>query len=275
MRSWPHGWIAGSSTDSEEHTLSDEWDFYFARVNDAVSSIFVDLGIRPEVPIEKRPWLLWVWVEMQSARPDGMSSNEEAPTLQEIGESLDATISATCGAQLVGRITGTGRREFYFYAAEPGDLDAATANAMQRFDTYKYETGSSFQPDWDQYLNLLYPSDSNLERMQNRRLLEALAEQGDVHEVARKVDHWLYFADEAGRDICRDTLVAIDFMIEEENVSDEPDDPLPYVLVVSRVDPVDSHTINGITLELARLAGENRGNYDGWGCDAMQEATLQ
>ena len=42
--------------------MSDDWDFYFARVNDAVSSIFVDLGIRADVPLEKRPWLLWVFV---------------------------------------------------------------------------------------------------------------------------------------------------------------------------------------------------------------------
>jgi hypothetical protein len=255
--------------------LSDEWDFYFARVNDAVSSIFVDLGIRPDVPIEKRPWLLRVWVEMQSARPDGLASSEEAPVLQSLGESLDAMLSASCGAQLVGRITGAGRREFYFYAAEPGDLDAAAANAMKAFETYKYETGSSFQPDWDQYVKLLYPSESNLERMQNRRLLEALAEQGDIHEAPRKVDHWMYFADEAARTTCRDTLVAIEFTVEDETQSEEPDDPLPYVLVVSRVDPVDSHTINGITLELARLAAENGGSYDGWGCDAMKAETLQ
>jgi hypothetical protein len=255
--------------------LSDEWDFYFARVNDAVSSIFVDLGIRPDVPVEKRPWLLWVQVEMQSARPDGLSSGDEAPVLQAIGESLDAMLSASCGAQLVGRITGAGRREFYFYAAEPGDLDGATANAMKAFETYKYDTGSSYQPDWDQYLNLLYPSESNLERMQNRRLLEALAEQGDVHEAPRKVDHWMYFADEAARTRCRDTLLAIEFAVEDETKSDDAEDPLPYVLVMSRVDPVDSHTINGITLELARLAAENGGSYDGWGCDAMKAETLQ
>jgi hypothetical protein len=255
--------------------LSDEWDFYFARVNDVVSSIFVDLGIRPDAPLEKRPWLLWVWVEMQSARPDGLSSNDEAPKLHEIGAALGSAISALCGAQLVGRITGAGRREFYFYAAEPGELDNATASAMTEFETYKYETGSSFQPDWEHYINLLYPSQSNLERMQNRRLLEALESQGDVHEVPRKVDHWLYFADEAERKICRDTLVAIDFAVEDESWSDEADDPLPYVLVVSRVDPVDSHTINGITLELARLASEHGGSYDGWGSEAMKEETLQ
>ena len=255
--------------------MSDEWDFYFARVNDAVASIFVDLGVRADAPLEKRPWLLWVWVEMQSARPDGLSSNEEAQTLQEIGAALDSLISATCGGQLVGRITGGGRREFYFYATEPGELDTATENAMKGFDSYKFETGSSFQPDWDQYIHLLYPSQSNLERMQNRRLLEALAEEGDVHELPRKVDHWLYFADEAARNTCRDTLIAIEFALESESLSEEPDDALPWVLVVSRVDPVDSHTINGITLELARLAGDHGGSYDGWGCDAMKVATLQ
>jgi hypothetical protein len=41
---------------------------------------------------------------------------------------------------------------------------------------------------------------------------------------------------------------------------------LPHSLVVSRVDTVDTHTINGITIELARLAGEHGGSYDGWEC---------
>jgi hypothetical protein len=244
--------------------LSDEWDFYFARVNDAVASIFVDLGIRPEAPLEARPWLLWVWVEMQSPRPDGLSSSEEAPRLQQIGEALDASISTACSAQLVGRITGSRRREFYFYAAEPGGLEEAAAQAMQPFESYRYHTGSAFQPDWDQYVTLLYPSQTNLERMRNRRVLEMLAREGDVHELPRKVEHWLYFADEATRTACRDTLTAIEFTVESEDLVDDGKSGLPWQLVVSRVDSVDNHTINGITLELARLARENGGDYDGW-----------
>jgi len=200
--------------------LSDEWDFYFARVNDAVSSIFVDLGIRPDVPVETRPWLLWVWVKLQSPNPDGLSTSDEAPKLNAIGEALDATVSATCGAQLVGRITGNSRREFYFYAAEPGELTASVANAMKVFAEYTYETGSTFQPEWEQYL-MLYPSETNLERMKNRRVLEALAEQGDSHTIPRKVDHWLYFGDEASRAACRETLAAIDFAVEDEGMAEE------------------------------------------------------
>jgi hypothetical protein len=244
--------------------LSDDWDFYFARVNGAVSSIFVDLGIRPDVPLEKRPWLLWVFVELQSPSADGLSTQEESPTLHAIGEALNAMIAPTCGAQLVGRITGAGRREFYFYAEEPGPLDEAVGNAMKAFAAYQPECGSTLQPDWEQYIELLYPSESNLQRMFNRRVLESLEERGDVHETPRRVDHWLEFPDTAARDACRETLVAIEFKLEGEFQSDEAGDDMPHTLVVSRVDSVDSHTINGITLELARLADQHGGRYEGW-----------
>lgn len=253
--------------------MSDDWDFYFARVNGAVSSIFVDLGVRADAPLEKRPWLLWVFVELQSPGAEGLSTQEEAPRLHAIGEALDATISPLCGAQLVGRITGAGRREFYFYAEDPGPLDEAVTQAMRAHEAYAFECGSALQPDWDQYLTLLYPSATNLQRMFNRRVLESLAEQGDVHETPRPVEHWLSFADEDRRAACRDTLLAIDFTVEQEGPAEEPEDELPHRLVVSRVDSVDTHSINGLTLELARLAEEHGGRYDGWQCAATPAVT--
>jgi hypothetical protein len=249
--------------------LSDDWDYYFARIDDAVSSVFLDLGLKADAPVEKRPWLLWVWIPLLTPKSDGLASSGEAPQLQAIGESLDSTISATCGAQLVGRVTGNGRREFYFYAAEPGELTAAVAAVMANFSAYRHESGSTFQPDWDQYF-LLYPSENNLERMLNRRRLEALAADGDVHEQPRKVDHWFAFPDEASRAACREVLAAIEFTIEEESQSEEEGELLPFALVAARADSVDSHTINGITIELARLAREHGGRYDGWECAATR-----
>jgi hypothetical protein len=135
---------------------------------------------------------------------------------------------------------------------------------MKNFASYQHECGSILEPDWDQYLGLLYPSDSNLQRMFNRRVLESLEEHGDVHETPRQVDHWLEFPSEAARVACRDTLVAIEFKVEDEFLGEGPGDELPHTLVVSRVDSVDSHTINGITLELARVAEQHGGRYDGW-----------
>jgi regulator of RNase E activity RraB len=244
--------------------VSDDWDFYFARIDDAVSSIYLNLGLRADAPVEKQPWLLWVFVEMQSPREDGMSSKEEAPVLHGIEEALTAAINPLCGAQFVGRITGQRRREFYFYGSEPGELDSAVAQAMKAYDSYGFECSSAFQPDWDQYLKLLYPSDTNLQRMFNRRILDALAAHGDDHETERRVDHWLYFPSEEARAAARETLLAIEFTVVDEHLHDEPGDEMPHTLVVSRVDSVDMRTINGITLELARLAAEHGGRYDGW-----------
>lgn len=251
--------------------MSDEWDFYFARVNGAVSSIFVDLGIRPDVPLEKRPWLLWVFVDLRAPNAEGLATNEEGPRLHELGESLDAVVSAVCGAQLVGRITGAGRREFYFYAEEPGPLEEAVSQVRASFSEYTLECGSTLEPDWDQYLGLLYPSDTNLQRMFNRRVLEDLALRGDVHTMPRSVTHWLQFPSEEARAACRDTLLAIDFALEGEFPAEDDADALPHVLVVTRADPVDTHTINGVTLELLRLAEEHGGRYDGWESPAAVE----
>lgn len=249
--------------------MSDDWDQYFARINDAVSSIFVDLGLKPDAPVEKRPWLLWVWIVLQAPKSDGLATGGESPKLNLIGGALDSTISATCGAQLVGRVTGNGRREFYFYAAEPGELQASVASVMKNFADYRHEFGSTFQPEWEQYF-MLYPSESNLERMQNRRRLEELAADGDVHQLPRKVEHWFAFADEATRAACRDLLTAIEFTLEEESLSEDEAEVLPFALIVSRADSVDSHTINGITIELARLAREHSGRYDGWQCEVTR-----
>ena len=213
----------------------------------------------------QRPWLLWVWVQLQAPKPDGLATNEEARALHEIGEALDALVSAICGAQLVGRITGNGRREFYFYAAEPGELTASVASAMKAFPEYKYETGSTFQPEWEQYLTL-YPSETNLERMQNRpharsaggggrrarsRRARSITGCTSPTSIARGLPR------DAGGHRIRGRRRG---PVGEEGRGNA------FALVVSRVDSVDTHTINGITLELARLAGEYCARYDGWEC---------
>lgn len=91
-----------------EVTMSDEWDFYFANVNDALASLFVDLGIRDSVPDRDRPWLLWTAVRFQRSRDDGLSSSEEAPLLHEIEDVLTSAVKNAVKAEFVGRITTAG-----------------------------------------------------------------------------------------------------------------------------------------------------------------------
>jgi hypothetical protein len=68
--------------------MSKEWDFYFARVNDDLASLFVDLGIRDSARDPLRTYLVWCWVYMNQARSDGLSSAGEAPILGTIEDDL-------------------------------------------------------------------------------------------------------------------------------------------------------------------------------------------
>src|SRR5579872_1803610 len=79
---------------------------------------------RTDAHPSQEPWLLWTWVYMRSPRDDGLSSDEEAPTLYKIEDAL-AGLLGNSGAKLVGRITGGGRREFYFYSPRSEDMDSA------------------------------------------------------------------------------------------------------------------------------------------------------
>src|SRR5262245_41543090 len=107
--------------------MSDDWDFYFANVNNVVASLFVDLGIRDSVPDPDRRWLVWTWVYFQHPRDDGLSSSEEAPVLNQIEDALTEVVKNITEADLVGRITTAGRREFYFYGSQPDRFKQAVA----------------------------------------------------------------------------------------------------------------------------------------------------
>src|SRR5689334_12565408 len=165
--------------------MSGQWDFYFARVNDALSSIFVDLAARADAPDRSRPHLVWIWIDLQAPRADGLSSSEEAPRLGEIEDARTPTIERALTARSVGRITGSGRREFYFYATTSDGLESTVAGTMSAFPEYPVDIGTQPDPEWSQYLDLLYPGALDLQRIKNRHVLDALRKHGDPLTAAR------------------------------------------------------------------------------------------
>lgn len=154
--------------------MSDEWNSYICNVNDKLASIFVDIGIRPHVPDESKPWLLWVWVYFKKPRLDGLSSGEEFDILISLEDKLVASMQQSCDAILSGRITTDGRREFYFYAPKSEGFDRAVRASLGSFHGYKFDFNKQRDSGWTQYLNVLYPSEEQLELIGNRDLLDSL-----------------------------------------------------------------------------------------------------
>jgi hypothetical protein len=218
---------------------SDDWDFYFCNVNDVLSSIMVNLSAIRRAPENDKPWLLWAWVHLLDGRPDGLSSDVEASKLYEIENALTTALKWPCGAELLGRITGGGRREFYCYAPATKGFETAVDKLRSLFPEYRIEYGSKRDADWKQYLQVLYPTEAQMQRIQNRRVLEQLEERGDDHSLPRIVDHLLYFRSASAR-----TAVTLDH-------------------------------INDVVSELIDLATRFDGDYDGWGREVpVRRSTL-
>jgi uncharacterized protein (TIGR01619 family) len=241
--------------------MTENWKPYLCNVNNKIASIFVNLGLRESVPIASKPWLLWTWVYFRSPRPDGLSDGKEAPTLYKIEDALDLCVCRACRAIPCGRITTEGRREFYFYGETKDGFRKAVREALTGFEGYEFDVGEQEDSLWEQYLNVLYPSPDDLQRIANMDLLDVLVKQGDVLSVAREVQHWLYFPSESSRAQFRNVAATVGYKIVSESSNQGK---LPFGISVARTQSVDQNSIDSTVIELLNFSRRFDGEYDGW-----------
>src|SRR6185437_10612660 len=173
--------------------MTENWKSYFANVNGKPSSIALDLALREHAPMPAKAWLLWVWIYLRDPGPNGMTSQAEFPTISAIEHELTQELGTRCQAIYAGRVTGERRRELYFYGADKKDFKRAVKNTMSGFRSYRYDFDAQHEPDWNQYFNVLFPSDEAMEKIKNQDVLEALMKRGEDLKAIRDVHHWIYF----------------------------------------------------------------------------------
>ena len=205
--------------------MEPHWASYFCNVNGKLASIFLDLGLRSTLPDQGRPWLLWVWVYFKQPRTDGLSSSEEFPTLCKIEDKLNLAMTQRCGASLAGRTTTNGRREFYYYGPRVDGFEAALAEIGDEFNEYDFESGTQHDPQWNQYLNVLFPNTDDLQKIANREVLDLMAREGDQPELAREVMHWSYFSSEIARADFKEAISKKGYRIDSESYYDKGENP--------------------------------------------------
>jgi uncharacterized protein DUF695/regulator of ribonuclease activity B len=237
------------------------WGHYFTNVNGALASVALDRSLRPKAPIAGKPHLLWVKVQLRSPKPNGLSDRVELPALAGIEDQLRSQLKAACRAAEVGRITTAGHREFLFYGADDNGFRDAVSEVMQKFSAYKFDMGSKADPDWRQYLDVLYPAGEDFQRMSNMDVLDALLDAGDTLRPAREVRHWIYFGTSADRQSFAAKVKALRYKIGPE--TDGPQDR-PFGLVIARDQSVTPDQIDNAVIELYRLAKDVGAEYNGW-----------
>jgi uncharacterized protein (TIGR01619 family) len=242
--------------------VKEQWDFYLCNVNDKLASIFLDLSLRKVAPVLSKPWLLWIWVYLKSPRHDGLTSSDEGPRINEIEDRLmEELVAANNGALLAGKITTSGRKEFYYYAETKEGFNEQIAEAMSAFPDYTWDVGTQEDAVWEQYSNVLYPGPDDLQRMGNRGVLDNLRDKGDVLAAPRQVMHWAFFASEHSRALFNQEVQLGGFALDEQYSTDGE---FPFVSVLTRSQPVTEESIDPTTVNLMRLAERFGGTYDGW-----------
>jgi uncharacterized protein (TIGR01619 family) len=257
--------ITGDNPSHEE-----DWDFYFSNIDDIIGSFYVDLGLAKVAPLTDKPNLVWVSVNMNNPREDGLSSNEEFDTLSVIEDRLQEFINNRHNSIYVGRLTTDGRRDFYFYMGDTTFYDKTISESMVAFPTYTYDFGIKNDSQWEQYLNFIYPNPRQFQSIQNRRVVDNLEKNGDPLVKARPVDHWIYFKTDSDRADFLKKIESLKFDIVSGDEKTSFGD-FPYKLHISRVDNVDLDSVDDYVLDLWEFANECNGDYDGWETSVEKE----
>ncbi len=136
--------------------------------------------------------MAYVRLFMNQPRTDGLSSKEEFDTLIEIEKFIEVNLCGD-GVCYVGRNTSGGCRDFYFYVSTADYWQGKVDRVLSVFKNYKYETDTREDAGWSTYLNFLLPGKVDRQRIENRRVCEALERHGDKLTTEREIDHWSYF----------------------------------------------------------------------------------
>lgn len=245
--------------------MSSQWEIYASRVGDHPASVRIDMAYTNQ---EFRPdflnTMLYVWVKLQAADSNGLTTEAEAPKLFEIEDRLVEFLGAEYGAVPVGVVTTAGRREFYFYGESADQLHEELQPVFHEFPDYSFQLGYKQDSEWEHYFHYLLPSPIEWRWMQDLKIVTQLEEHGDPL-TPRPVQHWLYFQTAAAREQVKQAVLQQEFAVDGE-----PDAPNAFVLVISRTDAVDPDSIHQVTARLMMLALDHDGDYDGWETQVLE-----
>jgi regulator of RNase E activity RraB len=255
--------------------MSEQWepdfDSYLAEEEGAPVSIVVDLAASEVAPITTHPVLLRMTIPMRAPRPDGLRSDEETEALNAFEDALIERMRKQAGALFVGRYITRGDAHVAFYLPARGPRDPAQLKALARdLKPYTFECELDEDPEWEFYLENLYPDVYSERAIMNRRQLAVMARQGDDPHALRTVDHLAFFPSKKQARDAATALQAAGFDTDEPHRESQGEEPC-WAVGFHRDEALEAERMNAVTTEVLDIVLEQEGEYDGWGAEVMSE----
>lgn len=244
------------------------WDSYHTLVDDSPASITLDFSVASTAPLTDRSGLLAVLIHMNEPGDHGMGDGQDPEALRHVEQQIVNAYEAKLDALFVGRVRSQGVWQLYFYAPESHEIEKEAVGLLSGFSGWEQELHIKSDPEWEVYYQLLFPDRERLQWIQDRKVCEALAEEGDPLVVPRRVDHFVYFPSSGDRQRFLDAIEKHAF--ETEEVGFDPDDEeLAFTVQIHRTESVELEDIHAVVMKLVTTASEHDGLYDGWETSVM------
>lgn len=237
--------------------MSDHWDIYLTQIENNNIFVRLDMGIKNNVPIRNANKLVIVKIQTKSL----FSKKLNFKLLSEIEDTFDRHL--TNKDFFIGVTTDTECRRFYIYTMQETILKNSIESILTRNKKLKYNISIQNDPEWNIYLDRLYPDMFEQRWMLDRNVVEQLKTNNDDPQIPREVSHWFYFRNIDSRDSFKSKMNKNLYTnIDEQKVQENTE--FSYQLIVSHITTVQLESINQHTTGLFQLAQECDGNYDGW-----------
>jgi uncharacterized protein (TIGR01619 family) len=241
-----------------------DWDNYIISVNEHPVSIVVNLGLKEKAPITERPYLIILRTKYNDRDDNGFPGEGSRPELESMENELEESLTRTNGAIYAGRFTQRGIREFYFYALDTLEYLRPCNAVMKKYTDFPWLAKALYDKNWANYFEVLYPPDTELEKIENRRMVKYLEGKGDDLGKARKIEHLMCFKTQGNRKKFLETFTMPGFAVTEMPVEKTETEDFPFRLVMTREDKPDVVRMDAVTLQLLQLCKKNSGRYQGW-----------
>lgn len=241
-------------------SYSHDWELYYKNIDHKLGVISVDLGIAKVAPLHYQYSLLCFSFVMTNPQENGLTSHSEQRKIEEIEQKISSKIEEIYDASYVGRKVSVGRQTMYFYIGDTLGYEQVVKSEMRAFPQYQFDFTTEEDVDWAHYFNVLYPSEFQKRSIKNKKIIDALREQGDRLDQERKVCHCMSFSSIEGRQNFLQEVQDGGFHYEDDS-EDRKNTKYPYQLRISRVNFVDEDHVDQYVLLLSESAKEHGGNY--------------
>lgn len=243
------------------------FEYYVANLDRWPLEVGVDLTLHDKAPIEGMKYRAHFRLTLNHPTPDGLACQEESALLLAIEEEVLAALQPGSFC-FVANVTHRERRTIVLYLdAEPAP-GHPILEAIQRVETHKTLFQFEVDPDWEEYLGFLYPSEAFRHQIKDRRILKEFEKRGDDPARTHSLEPAFSGFDEEAAKGFSTALEQAGFVVGE--VSDISINGVANWRVVGAVkSPLALSILDDHRGVWMKLAEDHGGRYEGWSAEVL------